>query len=141
MIIATGSCSKKFGDICYTFVIFSTNISDYIIEHTLTRINDNNYPLYFFLVILVNCFLHIFCVYILVGSRINLLMSNPEFDANSASTDASQYIALRSKLRSMSIVRRISTIIPFSKSEQSNSSQTKSDDNSFRFSNPGVHVI
>jgi len=110
MIIVTGSRSKKFGDICYTFVIFSTNISDFTTEHLLMMLNEKNYPIYFFLVILVNCFLHIICVYFLVGSRIHLLMTNPNYDFNDSSygssTDLSQYVALRSKIRSMSIFMR-----------------------------------
>jgi len=145
MIIATGSCSKKFGDICYTFVIFSTNISDFIVERLLHWLSDKEYPLYFFLVVLVNCSLHIICVYVLVGSRIHLLMTDPNFDASSSTsstTDATQFIALRTKIRSISIIKKISTLV--SSSNKSNNSQMKSGENtinSFKFKEPSVHVL
>jgi len=145
MIIATGSCSKKFGDICYTFVIFSTNISDFIVERLLHWLSDKEYPLYFFLVVLVNCSLHIICVYVLVGSRIHLLMTDPNFDASSSTsstTDATQFIALRTKIRSISIIKKISTLV--SSSNKSNNSQMKSGENtinSIKFKEPSVHVL
>ncbi|ORX50030.1 hypothetical protein BCR36DRAFT_352923, partial [Piromyces finnis] len=106
MIIATGSRSSKFGDVCYTFVIFCTNISDYLVNELIKKLDGKNYPQYFFLTILFNCFLHFICVYVLIGSRIHLLMNNPEFDTGgtNSTTDATQYVALRSKLRCMSIM-------------------------------------
>ncbi|ORX59215.1 hypothetical protein BCR36DRAFT_401805 [Piromyces finnis] len=93
MIIATGSQSRKFGDICYTFVIFITNISDYIIERLITRLDGGDYyPLYFFITIAFNCLLHFICVYILVGTRISFLFTNSNNNVFN-STDATQYIA------------------------------------------------
>ncbi|ORX59214.1 hypothetical protein BCR36DRAFT_408728 [Piromyces finnis] len=131
MIIATGSQSKKFGDICYTFVIFITNISDYIIERLITRLDGgDDYPLYFFITIVFNCLLHFICVYILVGSRISLLLNNPKFDfvsSTSSSSDASQYVALRSRIKSMSILKRYSFRSSTTEStyNSSSSSQTR----------------
>ncbi|ORX50026.1 hypothetical protein BCR36DRAFT_327497, partial [Piromyces finnis] len=111
MIIATGSHSKKFGDICYTFVIFSTNISDYLVNELIKKLDGKNYPLYFFLTILFNCFLHFACVYILIGSRVHLLITKPGFDMiDSNGTDITQYVALRSKLKSMSMLNKSSNI-------------------------------
>ncbi|ORX50028.1 hypothetical protein BCR36DRAFT_327504 [Piromyces finnis] len=130
MIIATGSRSKKFGDVCYTFVIFGTNISDFLVERLITRLDGKEYyPLYFFVTVFFNCLLHFICVYILVGSRIHLLINNPNFDFVSSSngttnaSDASQYVALRSRIRSMSIVKRYSSMIS---TKNSGYSQTKS---------------
>jgi len=113
MIVATGSHSKKFGDICYTFVIFSTNISDYIVGRLITRLDGgDNYPLFFFITIIFSCLLHFICVYTLVGSRILLLMRGSRNYSNSSTTndssDATQYIALRPGIRIMSIIKRFS---------------------------------
>ncbi|ORX50027.1 hypothetical protein BCR36DRAFT_412519 [Piromyces finnis] len=112
MIIATGSRSKNFGDICYTFVIFSTNISDFLVERLITKLDGgDNYPLYFFLTILFNCFLHFSCVYVLVVSRIVLILLYPNSEKNTSQSntnsynDATQYIGLRFKLKN-----RISTL-------------------------------
>jgi len=139
MIIATGSCSRKFGDICYTFVIFITNISDFIVERLLTWLNEKNYPLYFFIVILVNCFLHFVCIYFLVGSRIHLLMTDPEYDMitssnNKNSTDITQFISLRSKIRSMSIIKIINSTVSTNSTLRSRGSTI----NSFKSSNPCI---
>ncbi|ORX46467.1 hypothetical protein BCR36DRAFT_297677 [Piromyces finnis] len=113
MIIITGSRSRKFGDICYTFVIFITNISDFNVERLIVWLNEENYPLHFFIIIIFDCVLHFICVYFLVGSRIQLLLTNPEFDfvnSSNNSSDDTQYIALRSRIRSMSILKFISSI-------------------------------
>jgi len=114
MIVATGSYSKKFGDICYTFVIFSTNISDYIVGRLITRLDGgDNYPLFFFITIIFSCLLHFICVYTLVGSRILLLMRGSRNYSNSSTTndssDATQYIALRSRTKGMNILNNISS--------------------------------
>jgi len=145
MIVATGSRSKKFGDVCYTFVIFSTNISDFVTERLLTRLSDKNYPLYFFLVILVNCSLHFICIYFLVGSRIQLLMSDPEFDATTStrnSKDITQYVALRSKIKSMSIYKRLSMAYSFSvrNSISLNSRNSRSTFTSYRTNSSTIRV-
>ncbi|OUM66410.1 hypothetical protein PIROE2DRAFT_6354 [Piromyces sp. E2] len=116
MIIATGSCSKKFGDIFYTFVIFCINISDYLVEHLITKLNGGSrYPLYFFLVISLSCFLHFACVFILVGMRIFLIMTNHYVDlfeeSESSSNDVSQYVALRSRINNRKINRIVNDSI------------------------------
>ncbi|OUM63269.1 hypothetical protein PIROE2DRAFT_10238 [Piromyces sp. E2] len=144
MIIATGSRSKKFGDVCYTFVIFSTNISDFLTERLLMWLNEKNYPVYFFIISLYTCFVHFICVYFLVGSRIQLLMTNPNFDAdvssNGTSDDITKFIALRSK--TMSILRRFSNSASLSIRNsilKSNCSQKKHEytvTNSVKNSNP-----
>jgi len=113
MIIATGSHSKKFGDVCYTFVIFIINISDYLVERLITKLDGgSNYDIYFFLTVVFSCLLHFICVYILVGTRILLILTCPDYDFNTSrrSGDASQYVALRSKIRSMSIFRRFDSV-------------------------------
>jgi len=97
MIVITGSKSKKFGDIYYTFVIFITNISDYNIERLITRLGGDNYPLYFFITCIFNCFLHFICVYVLIGSRIQLLIINPDLTnkiSKKDSNDLRKYVTL-----------------------------------------------
>jgi len=98
MMVVTGSQSKKFGDVCYTLIIFSTNISDYIVERLITYLHGDNYSLYFFLAISFSCFIHFICVYVLIGSRIKLLLINPDFDFDNSSkknsNDITEYVAL-----------------------------------------------
>jgi len=109
MIIATGSCSKKFGDICYSFVIFIINISDFLEERLITRLDGkNNYKLYFFLTVVCSCILHLICVFTLVGKRILIIEKNRKFDLLSSkgshtTEEISQFVAARSRIKSMSV--------------------------------------
>jgi len=103
MMVVTGSQSKKFGDVCYTLIIFSTNISDFIVERLITHLHGNNYSLYFFLTVIFSCFIHFICVYVLIGSRIKLLLINPDFDFNNSSkkntNDITEYVSLIKRKR------------------------------------------
>jgi len=129
MIIATGSRSKNFGDVCYTFVIFITNISDFIINRLMKYLKEDGYPRYFFYTIIFNCVLHFICVHYLVGSRIQLLLFNPNFKFSSktkashrSTLDITQYIALRSKTVSLSFIKKW-----FKKPSSENNSSISSD--------------
>jgi len=77
MIITTGQVSQKFGDICYTFVIFFLNISDFIVKRLLEKLSYENYDKYFLLIIIFNTVASALCIYTLVGSRLFLIIMYP----------------------------------------------------------------
>jgi len=70
MIITTSKFTKKFGDICFIYIIFVLNILDYLSKILLEKFHHQNYKKYFLFIILMNSFITFLCVYILVGSRI-----------------------------------------------------------------------
>ncbi|ORX50033.1 hypothetical protein BCR36DRAFT_327522 [Piromyces finnis] len=77
MIITTGGKSKRFGDVCYTFVIFGLNISNFIVQRLLLTLSDEYFYSVFLLIVSFNCLTHFFCIHFLVGSRILLILLNP----------------------------------------------------------------
>jgi len=100
MIISTGSNSKRFGDVCYTFVIFSLNISDFIVLRLVEKLSYKNFKNAFLLIVLFNCLAHFFCVYVLIGSRIVLVLLNPSsLDSYGAknSNDLKEFVPMRNK--------------------------------------------
>lgn len=74
MIISTGKVSKKFGDICYIFITFVLNISDFFVERLFEKLNYINYEKFFLLIIFINGLVTLTCIYILVGSRVFFVM-------------------------------------------------------------------
>eukprot|EP00833_Pecoramyces_ruminatium_P001564 jgi/Orpsp1_1/1175596/evm.model.c7180000054472.1 len=74
MIISTGRVSKKFGDICYIFITFVLNISDFFVERLFEKLNYINYEKFFLLIICINGLVTLTCIYILVGSRVFFVM-------------------------------------------------------------------
>jgi len=80
MIIITGSNSKKFGDICYVFVVFIINVNDYMIDFMISCLDETYFFSSFFLLTLYNDLLILICVYLLVGSRIIVILINPNYD-------------------------------------------------------------
>jgi len=129
-MVITGSHSKKFGDIYYTFVIFSTNISDFIVERLITCLDGDNYPLYFFITIAFNCFLHFICVYVLIGSRIELLMISPNIeDTEKSKNDITDYVSMyNSKIKYSLLYKKFKRI-------NENSEQTKTYNNTVNNNN------
>jgi len=81
MIIITGSNSKKFGDICYVFVVFIINVNDYMIDFMITCMDEPYFFSSFFLLTLYNDLLILVCVYLLVGSRIIVILIDPNCDS------------------------------------------------------------
>eukprot|EP00833_Pecoramyces_ruminatium_P016399 jgi/Orpsp1_1/1190431/evm.model.d7180000078936.1 len=77
LIIATGSKSKHFGDICYVFVIFFLNVEDFITEVTLYNIRSEPFPRDYFIITIINCLTCLFCIHMLVGSRLLYVIQNP----------------------------------------------------------------
>ncbi|ORX79208.1 hypothetical protein BCR32DRAFT_294565 [Anaeromyces robustus] len=78
MIITTGNVVNKFGDICYTFVIFSLNIVDFISNRLLHKLYYSNFAFDYFIITLFKCIACLSCIYFLVGSRlIFIILYNP----------------------------------------------------------------
>jgi len=95
MIIITGNYSKKFGDICYVFVVFIININDYMINLMITRFDEEKFFKFYFLLTVYNDILILLCIYLLVGSRVLNILINPKFDnPRSSNVDLKKYIPI-----------------------------------------------
>eukprot|EP00833_Pecoramyces_ruminatium_P005064 jgi/Orpsp1_1/1179096/evm.model.c7180000067907.1 len=106
MIIATGKSSKKFGDICYTFIIFILNISSFITKRLLEKLAHKNYEKYFLLIIIFNGLTTLLCIYVLVGSRVLLIcLSNGEYtlksNQNCTPKNITEFIPLKAKKKDL----------------------------------------
>jgi len=78
MTIRIGGKSKKFIDVCYLFVIFIINITNFNVKRLLLKIYHENYGKYFLMIALFNGLITLFCIYILVGSRIVCILYNSD---------------------------------------------------------------
>jgi len=142
-IMVVGYFTKRFSEIYYTLAIFSTNVSNYIVERTIIRLGDTaNFPMYFFGTILFNSLIHFTCVYIFIGLRVHLLKDNPKFDLGN-SADITQYISLRSRLKHAHLIEKFNAISSSNGvySYKPGSSQTKSGASgmsSFKASNSNI---
>jgi hypothetical protein len=153
MIITTGQVSQKFGDICYTFVIFFLNISDFIAERLLEKLSDENYEKYFLLIIIFNTVACFLCIYTLVGSRLYLIVMYPAELKNMTSQFVSSdnlgnfaaFVPLISRKRYFSVLnkfKKLKTTFTNMSSNQSMIPKSKKDNSldSFSQSSPN-HVI
>ncbi|ORY44994.1 hypothetical protein LY90DRAFT_671562 [Neocallimastix californiae] len=99
MIICTGSFSKKFGDICYVFVVFLINVNDFMINFMITIFDEGVFFKFFFLLTIYNDIMVLFCIYFLVGSRVLNILINPKYDnVRGSSVDLRKYISLNFSL-------------------------------------------
>ncbi|ORX50029.1 hypothetical protein BCR36DRAFT_412521 [Piromyces finnis] len=112
MAIYTGTLSKRFLDISYIFVIYTTNIADYIVERLITRLKGSMYyPMFILLIVLFHCIVHFNCVYLLIGLRIYFIKKNPRYNFdNIYNTNVAQLIPLKYKTKTMSVFRRFSVL-------------------------------
>ncbi|OUM60547.1 hypothetical protein PIROE2DRAFT_13663 [Piromyces sp. E2] len=120
MMITTGKISKKFGDISYVFVIFSLNISDFIVRRLLEKLSHVNYPKYFFLIIIFNCLVSFFCIHFLIGSRLLFVLIYPSDFTKSQykvstmdSGDLREFIPLRSKKAYRNLIKKFKENVSF----------------------------
>jgi len=103
MIICTGSFSKKFGDICYVFVVFFMNVNDFMINFMITIFDEGIFFKFFFILTIYNDIMVLFCIYILVGSRVLNILINPKYDSvRGSSVDLKKYVTLNFSLFSRS---------------------------------------
>jgi len=99
MVIITGNYSKKFGDICYIFVVFIININDYMINLMITRFDEESFFKFYFLLTVYNDVMILICIYLLVGSRVLNIFINPKFDnPRSSNVDLKKYIPINLSL-------------------------------------------
>ena len=128
MMINTGRISKKFGDISYIFVIFILNIGDFIVSRLLEKLSHINYPRYFFLIMLFNCLVSFFCIYLLIGSRLLLILMFPEYiNVNSIikSSDLKDFIPLTSSKKYNKLLKKFKENLPLSFKSKKSSSNDK----------------
>ncbi|OUM63734.1 hypothetical protein PIROE2DRAFT_9672 [Piromyces sp. E2] len=79
--------SKKFGDICYVFVVFIINVNDFMIDLMISFMDEQYFYSFYFLLTVYNNVMILVCVYLLVGSRIIVIFLNPNYDKRVSSND------------------------------------------------------
>jgi len=82
LIISAGNYSKNFGDICYTFVVFILNINDFIMGILMSALSYKYFKVGFLLIMTYSCISALFCMYLLVGSRLIFILTINEFNSN-----------------------------------------------------------
>lgn len=139
MIINTGRISRKFGDVSYTIVIFILNISDFLVTRLMEKLSHENYPQYFLLIMIFNGLITLFCVYILVGSRLLFIYLFPS-ELNSMSgtniisaSDLMDFLPLKaSKNKYISLLDRVNR----NKGFHTSSSSSFTDNRTLRMRSP-----
>jgi len=95
MIIITGSHSKKFEDIYFLFVVFIINVNDYMIDFIISCFDETYFFSSFFLLTLINDLIILVCVFLLVGSRIIVILFNPNYGSrNSGVENLKKYVPM-----------------------------------------------
>ncbi|KAL6621355.1 hypothetical protein U3516DRAFT_862577 [Neocallimastix sp. 'constans'] len=122
MIIATGRNSKKFGDICYTFVIFILNINNFVTGSLIVLMSYEYWDLGFFLLILYNGVCCLFCIYMLVGSRLLfILITQDDIDVSKyKSEDLKEFIPLKRTINKyLSLIKKVKNVRSYISSKTS----------------------
>jgi len=111
MIITTGNVSKRFGDICYVFIVFLLNIVDFIVERLLQKLSHEYYPQLLFLIFIFNAISYFLCVYYLVGSRLIFILSSEfmEKEQTVSVEDLSHFVGLKSRQEYRDAINKIKT--------------------------------
>eukprot|EP00833_Pecoramyces_ruminatium_P009151 jgi/Orpsp1_1/1183183/evm.model.c7180000084202.1 len=130
MMITTGSVSKKFGDVCYIFVVFGLNISDFITNKFLQKFSHEHYNVLYLVVIILNGLVYFTCVYTLVGSRLIFVLlyaSESTDNKNISSSDLKEFVPLNNdKNRYFSLIKKFKSIVSIGSGNSSNKNSNSS---------------
>jgi len=83
-------------DISYIYIIVILNISDHVFNNYIYRITVEDFPVYFFIFTLINCIIHAICLYILIGSRLLLLITLRN-EMNGNNNDLKDFVPMSTK--------------------------------------------
>ncbi|ORX51509.1 hypothetical protein BCR36DRAFT_411966 [Piromyces finnis] len=75
MIQNIQSKTKNITDVSYIYVIIVLNITQYLGEGVIYKCQSDYFPLFFFVEVIILCLIHAICIYILVGSRLLLVIT------------------------------------------------------------------
>lgn len=116
-------------------------------EEVLLFLNYVRFPQYFFLMVIINAVVCLFCIYMLVGSRLLFIVLSPSdyelLDGKYKSIDLREFIPLRaSKKKYLSLIKKIKAIATTKSMKSSNKNlfycDSRNDNNSN--SNPNTMI-